>query len=128
MPDIIITKADRPDDECKCTSCGERIEHGAEIVTDTTLDLTRHMRCTPVPTVHLNGSGCERLQQQQSAVVDAARALLDALAEAAPNARDYYPQGDDGYLRARRAHDERMRQVVRIRDDAGFTLMFLVDQ
>lgn len=127
MRDIVITKADRPDHDCKCMSCGQPVQHGEEIVHDGTLDQSRHLRCVPVPTVHLNGSGRARLQEEQSAIVDAARKLLDVMAEGAPNARDYYPQGDDAYLRARKRYDERMREVCRIRDDAGFTLMFLVD-
>jgi len=58
-----------------------------------------------LPTVHLNGTSVESLLHAYSAALDAAHALSTALREAAPNARDYYPQGDDAFNQARAEND-----------------------
>lgn len=64
-----------------------------------------------VPTIHLNGTSADALQDSADA---AARALHDALAvliEAGPNARDYYPQGDAAIAEARTEHDSRIARL-----------------
>jgi len=67
------------------------------------------------PTIHMNGTGREALLDQ---VTDAASALykaLDALSEAAPNGRDYYPQGPAAFEQARTEHQsraDRLRSVL----------------
>ncbi len=67
-----------------------------------------------LPTIHLNGTSASALDEQQRAVGTAAYALLSALQDAAPNARDYYPQGPDAFAAARREHSEQCDSVRRI--------------
>lgn len=70
-----------------------------------------------LPTIHLNGTSREELQRQAEAAV---RALDDAIArmsDAAPNGRDYYPQGPDVIRTVAREHSERIGQLKRMRDD-----------
>jgi hypothetical protein len=66
------------------------------------------------PLVHMNGTGHDTLIEGYLAAASALSDALDALQAAAPNARDYYPQGDDAYRQARAEHDRRanaLRQV-----------------
>jgi len=48
-----------------------------------------------IPTVHLNGTSGQDLLEQQQAILDALRAVREAMMAATPNGRDYYPQGED---------------------------------
>lgn len=72
-----------------------------------------------VPRVHLNGTSRGELVAQQRAVYEAAEALLDALRQATPNGRDYYPLGDEAFRRAREEHRGRMCQADAIKEVAG---------
>ena len=68
------------------------------------------------PLVHFNGTSKNTLAEGYHAAATAITAALDKLIEAAPNARDYYPQGPDVYSVARREHDARceaLRAVYR---------------
>ena len=56
-----------------------------------------------IPTVHLNGTSGQDLLEQQQAVLDALLAVREAMMAATPNARDYYPQGEDAFGEAREA-------------------------
>jgi hypothetical protein len=69
------------------------------------------------PTIHLNGTGHDDLLKQAETVYRAAGELLDALSNACPNGRDYYPQGDNAIHTAIQEHSERMVAVEKIRDD-----------
>lgn len=68
------------------------------------------------PTIHLNGTGRERLFEQTADALGALRAAMRALDEAAPNGRDYYPQGEGAYSEAAREHASR---VARVREVAA---------
>ncbi len=63
------------------------------------------------PSIHLNGTAGQDLLDQIDGVARALRATIEAMADAAPNARDYYPQGDDAYYRARNAHQNRAGRI-----------------
>lgn len=80
------------------------------------------------PTIHMNGTSASDLIDQQLAVVKAARELRRALARAAPNGRDFYPQGDDALREARKAYDVEAAQVVSIISNHEAILEALVDQ
>jgi len=56
-----------------------------------------------IPTVHLNGTSGRDLLEQQQAVLDALRAVREAMVAAMPNGRDYYPQGENAIGEAREA-------------------------
>jgi len=69
------------------------------------------------PSIHLNGTSKQEMVEGLVAVSDAAFALLEAMKRAAPNARDYYPQGPDAYGLARTAWNERALQIEKLRDE-----------
>jgi len=69
------------------------------------------------PTIHLNGSGAKRLHENYERVYVACFDLLGALAIAAPNGRDYYPQGNDAFKKAREEHHTRLRIVTDLRKE-----------
>lgn len=70
------------------------------------------MRTTPnghiVPSIHLNGTSKESLMQQLTDVRVAINALLAAMYNAFPNARDYYVQGTDAFIEAEKQWDTRI--------------------
>lgn len=69
-----------------------------------------------IPTLHLNGTGIAVLKGDLIAVLDALRVAYNAMIAAAPNARDYYPQGEWAFPIAQRAHEARcikMREMLK---------------
>jgi hypothetical protein len=69
------------------------------------------------PTIHLNGTSREALE---SALEDANVAIgyaIEALAKAAPNGRDYYPQGDNAFNQARNEHVARIAKLTDVLAD-----------
>lgn len=58
-----------------------------------------------LPTIHLNGTSAETLLFEATQARDALSRALDAMWGAAPNARDYYPQGVESAARAIREFD-----------------------
>jgi hypothetical protein len=69
------------------------------------------------PTIHLNGTSKNELYRQ---LQEAHAALQDAqrmLAEAGPNARDYYLQGSDAIYRAQDEHYARMLKLTEVSKD-----------
>jgi hypothetical protein len=63
------------------------------------------------PIVHLNGTSRAALLVQVAAAASALNAALTAISDAAPNARDYYPAGDDAFRTARKEHDSALDAV-----------------
>lgn len=80
------------------------------------------------PTIHLNGTSIEVLYEQQIAVSHACRALLRALENAAPNGRDYYPQGDEAFRAATEQHMQHMRSVEALLQASYTRLEYLADE
>jgi len=62
----------------------------------------------------LNGTSQEHLLDQVTAAATALRAALEKMQDAAPNARDYYPQGDGAYQQAEAEHRSRVRRVQEV--------------
>ena len=72
-----------------------------------------------LPTIHLNGTSLQYLIEDNYRAYAAIAEAVDALAQAAPNGRDYYPQGDiDGkpalYV-AQDQHGERMAKLLQVK-------------
>jgi len=70
---------------------------------------------TPNPTmprVHLNGTSKDELLRQQLAAISALRVAVEGLAQAAPNARDYYVIGPTAFEAARKQHETRMHRLA----------------
>lgn len=63
------------------------------------------------PTVHLNGTHPDSLSSGYASAARAAREAIQAIEDAAPNARDYYPQGDDAFRVASREHQARAKKL-----------------
>jgi len=67
--------------------------------------------------MHLNGTSANDLLDQHRAAMTAVEEAIEALHNAAPNARDYYPQGDDTYGKARAEYIERLRKLDSVAND-----------
>lgn len=80
------------------------------------------------PTLHLNGSGYDRLFELNAEANGALRAALDKLAQAAPHGRDFYVQGDDAYAKARDQHEDRLARVRSVMDELEAIMEDLADQ
>ena len=63
------------------------------------------------PTIHLNGTSQQSLAEGYEKSVNALRVAQDALCAAAPNGRDYYPQGDSASYTARDEHQDRLKRT-----------------
>jgi hypothetical protein len=63
------------------------------------------------PSVHLNGSSKEHLVEDLCAAGDAVRLAIEKLEWAAPNGRDYYPQGPGAFPQALREHVARVAHL-----------------
>lgn len=63
------------------------------------------------PMIHLNGTNKDVLAKQYNDAVALLRGALQAVEDAAPNARDYYPMGDAAPLQAAREHGERIEKI-----------------
>lgn len=61
-----------------------------------------------LPTVHLNGSSPKRLFEAYAEAAGAIRRAMEAVSAAAPNGRDYYPQGPAAIGEAVQEHTTRV--------------------
>jgi hypothetical protein len=68
----------------------------------------------PLPTIHLNGSGRDRLIAGYTQAWRAMQKAREALADVEFHARDYYVQGDDAYQQARAQRDRQFDDLNRI--------------
>ncbi len=69
------------------------------------------------PTIHLNGTGKNRLRETYLNAYKAVRNAQEALEAVEFNARDYYIQGPNAWPQAEREMTERITAVVKIRED-----------
>jgi hypothetical protein len=81
-----------------------------------------------IPTVHLNGTAGEVLRDQFATALEATRKAIDAICDAGPNARDYYVQGHDAALVAKREHEGRLTALKSVRDDLAAIVEGIQDQ
>jgi len=68
----------------------------------------------PTPTIHLNGTTRDELIRQNCDAAEAVRVAIQAVRNAQPNGRDYYPQGDGAIDEALRQHRRRMQDLEAI--------------
>lgn len=71
----------------------------------------------PIPSIHSNGTSAEALLEQLEDASNALDNALEALSQAAPHGRDYYPQGAGAYHIAREDHMTRTKRVQQTRDE-----------
>lgn len=79
------------------------------------------------PMVHLNGSSKKDLLKQASDVYCACTDLLEKMAQATPNGRDYYPISDSALSKAREEHQEFVLQVRKLQDFMMERMEYLAD-
>jgi hypothetical protein len=70
-----------------------------------------------VPTVHLNGTSTQALLADLTAALEALRAARQRVRMAAPNARDYYPQGAAATALAMEQHDRHLAGLKAVSDE-----------
>ena len=81
-------------------------------------DPTTTTMTTTLPTIHLNGTGAQNLEEEYRAVRRAVSAAGDALQAATCNARDFYPQEPGAWQRARAERTEAFRLLQQVSDYA----------
>ena len=69
------------------------------------------------PTVHVNGTAYEVLLEQHLNAASTVRKAIEALGQAAPNGRDYYPQGPAAIRAAMEQHVQRVRRLQSVYDE-----------
>ncbi len=82
---------------------------------------------TTLPTIHLNGSGADNLYQEYKAAWNSVRATREALVHATCNARDFYPQGDSAFSKAREERSEAFLHLQQVEEYLASWLMHLSD-
>lgn len=69
------------------------------------------------PTIHFNGTSRQYLIDQYRKAFLAVLAAMEAVQAAAPNGRDYYPQGADAFLFALGEHVDRLKRLEVIKGE-----------
>ena len=70
-----------------------------------------------LPIIHLNGTSVNSLADANDTAAHAIYAAIGALSATAPNARDYYPQGEEAFAQAVREHTARMAHLQAVLDE-----------
>jgi len=81
-----------------------------------------------IPTIHLNGTGATTLRDEYAAAYDALKKARKAFASTTCNGRDFYPQGDDAYYKARDERAEAFAALDQALRYVGDVLMGICDQ
>lgn len=80
------------------------------------------------PTIHMNGTPPEQLVEQLLKAYRAVDDAMSALAEAAPNGRDYYPQGPDAVQEATEEHWSRIKKLRSVYADLEEMVISVQDE
>jgi hypothetical protein len=64
-----------------------------------------------IPTVHMNGTCRADLVAENMRAREALDKAIEALAQASPHGRNFYPQGDDAIVRAAKEHRDRLARL-----------------
>lgn len=80
-----------------------------------------------VPTVHLNGTSVDDLYSQAHEAHKALRVALEKLYAMAPNARDYYVQGEGAFEVARKEHQARIDALIFVQKELVTIAAALLD-
>lgn len=67
-----------------------------------------------LPTIHMNGTSRDQLIEGYIDAITAIEYAIDAVKYAAPNGRDYYPQGPDAMAQAGDEHLLRLKALDKI--------------
>ncbi len=67
-----------------------------------------------IPTIHLNGTSGTELIDQNLEAYEAIRSAVSSVERAAPNARDFYVQGENAYREAVAEHAARVKALLAV--------------
>lgn len=81
-----------------------------------------------LPTIHLNGTSARELFDQTHEAARAIRAAMEAIGRAAPNGRDYYPQGNFAIGDAVTEHRARLAALQKIAAELQKILEHVADR
>ncbi len=81
-----------------------------------------------IPTVHMNGTSQDELVEQLCAASNALEAAIVALRGAAPNGRDFYPQGPDALTKAIAEHCDRITRIQNVKNEIDELALAVSDQ
>jgi hypothetical protein len=79
------------------------------------------------PTLHMNGTAPRDLFRECRTAMDGLSTAQEALAAMTVNGRDYYPQGDDAFTKARAEHVKRLDAIRCIREEIEKIAMHIMD-
>lgn len=79
------------------------------------------------PTIHMNGTSASALCESYTEAMRAVSAAIEAAGNASPNARDYYPQGDEANRTARAEHTARIEKLEAVRVEFEALAMHCID-
>jgi hypothetical protein len=80
------------------------------------------------PIIHLNGTSKNELLDQQQKLYLAIADAMKALANAAPNQRDYYLLDEAAWARARAKYDVRYNTLKLMQTDVQDDMLFIANQ
>ena len=75
---------------------------------------TKDYSSLSVPTIHLNGSSGGRLADALQEAMRGCHNAIELLAATEPHGRDYYPQGEGAYEKARDEYLARRRAIENV--------------
>lgn len=64
-----------------------------------------------LPCIHLNGSSKDSLVDGYCTTIVSINRAIELLIDCSPNARDYYPLGDDAFKKATEQHKARIQKL-----------------
>lgn len=81
-----------------------------------------------IPTVHLNGTSKDQLLEQLTTALTALRVAAEAVAAAAPNARDFYVQDGGAISEATAQHRDRLAKLNHVYTELEQIALAVSDQ
>lgn len=81
-----------------------------------------------IPTIHMNGTNKQTLLDDYQTAREALSNAKEKLMVAAPNGRDYYPQGDGAYEVARLEHGQRLARIEQVITELDIVVEGIADQ
>ena len=81
-----------------------------------------------IPVVHLNGTGKEELLKFYDDAFTKLESAYQALKQAAPNGRDYYPISAFAIAGAQNDHQNRLRLIDSVKDEIELIMKGIDDQ
>ena len=82
----------------------------------------------PIPTIHINGSSPATLVDGLQVAINALAVAIETVQDAAPNARDYDPQGDGAFCAAAECHRRRLTALRDVHAELTANLRGIVRQ